>query len=331
MRSASVGLLVALIFLDGQGALAAPAPSPSLDSLLVPPPSSGYVRDSTIFTPIQGNFDAVDYLGVITPRKPSETLATLREDGFVQGFGRAWLDRTANRFLVELVVAFGGGAGAGRWLPEARSLSQDNPSFKNDLPVTGIDTAFGAHFEEPATPAYADAIGFVKGNDFFFLSLFSTKNDLADTATKQARQQFDSAPAQTIPPTKWPENASSNISSTSLSFQPVAGIAIIAIAGAVVLFAAVLLAVLLISRRRRGGAAAAQGSLQMSADGNYWWDGQAWRNASEVAPLTAERSHDGHYWWDGARWRQMPAEPGPAIPQPAKPEPATQEPGGSEG
>jgi hypothetical protein len=320
MRAAGVGLVVAFMLLGRQAAPAAPSPSPSLDSILEPPTSGGYVRDSTIFTPIEGNFDAVDYLGILGPRKPSETLGTLREDGFVQGYGRAWFDRAANRFLVEVVVAFAGGAGAGRWLPEAHALSADNSSFKNDLPVSGIDAAFGAHFEDPSTPAYVDEIGFVKGNDFFYLYMFSTKNDLADSATKQARRQYDSAPPQTIPPSKWPENSSNNSSSTSLSLPPI-GIAIIASAGAAVLVAALLLALLLISRGRRGRPGAAQGSLQMSPDGNYWWDGQAWRNASEAAPPTAERSPDGHYWWDGNRWRRMPNAPeaAPATPEPSPP------------
>ncbi|HKW59188.1 MAG TPA: hypothetical protein VJR46_05490 [Candidatus Dormibacteraeota bacterium] len=319
MSVASVAAAVALILLGAPATPAAPSPSPSLDGLLSTPASS-YVRDSSLFAAIQGSFDAVDYLGVLNPRKPSETLATLREDGFVQGYGRSWFDRAAGRLLSELVVAFSGGAGAKRWLPEAMALSQDNVFFTSDVPVSGIEAAFGSHFENPKGPAYVDEIGFVKGNDYFFVYVFSFKNDLADAAVKQARQQYDFAPAQTISPSQWPENATnhSNRSTFSTPSMPPAGIAIIAIAATLVLLAAVLLAVLLISRGRRGraeqGADIAAGGLQMSADGTYWWDGQAWRNASEAAPPAAQRAPDGRYWWDGSKWRQMPSGPEPAPP-----------------
>jgi len=44
----------------------------------------------------------------------------------------------------------------------------------------------------------------------------------------------------------------------------------------------------------------------MSPDGNYWWDGQTWRDASREAPPAALRSLDGYYWWDGRTWRTVP-------------------------
>ena len=50
-------------------------------------------------------------------------------------------------------------------------------------------------------------------------------------------------------------------------------------------------------------------SLQMSADGHYWWDGQSWRDAAQEAPASAQRSDDGYYWWDGRTWRPVPQPP----------------------
>src|SRR2546426_430540 len=52
--------------------------------------------------------------------------------------------------------------------------------------------------------------------------------------------------------------------------------------------------------------AAPPGGVQLSPDGNYWWDGQAWRDASREAPPAALRSVDGYYWWDGRTWRAVP-------------------------
>jgi len=55
------------------------------------------------------------------------------------------------------------------------------------------------------------------------------------------------------------------------------------------------------------------GAIQLSEDGNYWWDGQTWRDSSREVPPTAQRSFDGVTWWDGRSWRPVPpaTEPGP--------------------
>src|SRR5205823_5230728 len=73
--------------------------------------------------------------------------------------------------------------------------------------------------------------------------------------------------------------------------------------------AGVALYVVIQVRRRRDTAFAFMpmlGTIQMSPDGNYWWDGQAWRDASREAPPAALRSLDGYYWWDGRTWRTVP-------------------------
>lgn len=291
---------------------ASPSPSPSLDSVLATPLASDFVPYTDFFRPVQGSFELVDYLGVLSPAKPSQTQVTLRRDGFVSGYGRSWLQRGTNHLLLELVVAFGGAAGAKSWLPEARALGQeqDGRYFKRDIAVSGIDQEYGGHFANPDGPAYADAIGFIKGNDYFLIYMYSPADDLADTATTQSRQQYDLAPAYTIPPSQWPENASPKSSNAGAAlFSPVA-----IIASAV--FVGVLLVVLIIvlgARLRRRPAPAA---MQLSPDGHFWWDGQAWQDASQTVPTGAQRSADGNYWWDGGKWR--PAQPTPAA-EPAPP------------
>ena len=258
--------------------------------------------------PVQGDFDAVDFLSVLNANKPSRTLTTLKNDGFVKGYGRSWAGNRSNQLLLEVVVAFGGGVGAKRWLPEARSLDQNSQYYKNSFTMPGIDTQFGNHFVNSAGPAYADSAGFVKGNDYFFVYMFSQKDDLADAVAKQARQQYDLAPANTIPPSQWPENASQNAASNLAgAFAPSLVFVLVVVLVLVVIAAAV---VVLVRRgSRRPAPVPMSGALQMSPDGNYWWDGQAWRDASQAAPPSAQRSADGYYWWDGSKWRAAPRAP----------------------
>lgn len=309
MRVLALAAAAACVLLNAPPALATPSPSPSLDGLLAPAPSSGYIRNSEVYPAVNGTFDAVDYLGLLDPRHPSETLTKLKEAGFVQGYGRAWVDRAAGHYLLEVVIAFSGGAGATNWLPQERSLDEDNDYFTQEFQVSGIDVGFGARFDNPNPAAYFEVIGFVKGNDFFVVNLFSRKNDLGDTASKQARLQYDSAPAGTIPQSQWPENASSHANTTrsTLSVSPPPTALIIAIAAGIVLLAAILIGILLMRRARRSRSAAGpvdtSGGLLLSPDGTHWWDGQAWRDAQRDVPPAAMRSADGSYWWDGQKWR----------------------------
>ncbi|HEX2645634.1 MAG TPA: hypothetical protein VHO95_00230 [Candidatus Dormibacteraeota bacterium] len=297
-----------------------PSPSPSLDSVLSPPSGTGYVVDYQGYLQVQGNFQAVDYLVFEDPRHPSHTLATLKDDGFVAGYGREWADRTARHYAFELVVAFKGGQGATKWMPDARSLDQDNLYFKTEFQLSGISNSFGDHFADTNGPFYFDDVGFVKGNDYFYLQVGSGKNDLGDSATALAKQMFDAAPSGTIPTSQWPENATSATPSAASRPNPVGGlpvglVVIVAVAGVLLLALAVVAIVVI----RRGGrpsttvatplavsTAPVPGIVQMSTDGTHWWDGQAWKDVSLEAPPMAQRSADGYYWWDGQKWREVP-------------------------
>jgi hypothetical protein len=136
-------------------------------------------------------------------------------------------------------------------------------------------------------------------------------------ASNQAKSQFDSAPDGTIPSSQWPENARS----VSGSFP------IGAFAGAVAFVVVVVALLAFFVMRRRGatpmpvgqyampgapgasGMPTAGGAVQMSPDGNYWWDGQGWKDASQEAPPMAQRSSDGTLWWDGQKWRPIGPAP----------------------
>jgi Superinfection immunity protein len=40
----------------------------------------------------------------------------------------------------------------------------------------------------------------------------------------------------------------------------------------------------------------------LAQDGRHWWDGYAWRDGWEVAPIGALRSPDGSHWFTGVGW-----------------------------
>ena len=181
-------------------------PSVSLDTLLAPPPSAGYSTDTeSLGTPI-GSFGAGDYAGYVQESDPSSTNLQLMRDGFVDGYGASWTEGTTGRALIELVVAFSGGQGARQWLSSARQAAKSSAFFKHDLQVPGIGPFFGVHYADPSRPSYADAVSFVKGNDFFTVGFVSTSDDLGNAAAAQAKKQFDMAPSDSIPPAQWPEN-----------------------------------------------------------------------------------------------------------------------------
>jgi hypothetical protein len=47
-------------------------------------------------------------------------------------------------------------------------------------------------------------------------------------------------------------------------------------------------------------------AIQLSPDGNYWWDGTRWKDSNREAPPWAQRSSDRTFWWDGRHWRPVP-------------------------
>ncbi|HKW69123.1 MAG TPA: hypothetical protein VJP81_00940 [Candidatus Dormibacteraeota bacterium] len=284
---------------------ASPSPSPSLDQVLVGPPS-GYQELTT--SQLHGQFDAHGWATTVaTGSDATETEKTLMRDGFVDGFGKTWAQAGAGHALIEAVMAFNGGQGARKALTALEASDKADVSYKHADTASGIDPYYGAHLEDTATRTYGDLFVFAKGNDVFFVILASQNDDVLQLATNQVKAQFDAAPSSTIPTSQWPENIS------PAGAFPVVGLG--AIAGIVILVAVV---VGVVAVRRRGTAMPAMagagigggpGAIQLSQDGNYWWDGQTWRDASREVPSTAQRSSDGALWWDGRAWRPVPAQP----------------------
>jgi len=280
-------------------AMASPSPSPGLDTMLAAPPSSDFVEaDKTAPGVIEGNLDADQYVATANPANPSAIKATLERDGFVAAFGRTWIQRTTRSVLIEGAIAFSGGDGAKRWLVASELAGKADPNYSHPLTVTGIDQYFGAQSTLAASNTYIDAFAFVKGNDYFFLITVSKTDDQGSFASSQTTAQYIVAPDSSIPPSQWPSTSSS---SDSLSYT--VGRLIIPILFGTLVLGTVLFVV---GRARRGRLPAIQASsVQLSPDGKFWWDGQAWRDVAQGIPPAAQRSADGQYWWDGRSWRPV--------------------------
>src|SRR3989440_2288599 len=303
-----------------------PSPSPSLDQVLAPPPGSGFTELTTGV--LHGEFSAHDWATTnASGADATETESTLTKDGFVDGYGKTWAQPSAGHAMIEAVMAFSGGQGARKALTSLEASDKADKSYQHANTISGIEPYYGAHFADTASTTVGDLFVFVKGNDVFFVILASQKDDVLTTATTQAKAQFDAAPASTIPTGQWPENAAKPVAGSSAAL----GIGLLA---AIIVAIVALIGFLAIRRRgaatpaivggRVGdppGLAVPGAAVQMSEDGNYWWDGQTWRDATQETPPMAQRSSDGTYWWDGRTWRPLPQ----AVPpdQPEQPQPPT--------
>jgi len=282
---------------------ASPSPSPGLDTVLAPAPS-GYAELTT--APLRGEFTAHDWAVNASGASQQQTESTLNHLGFVEGYGKAWSSGSLRHDLVEAVMAFSGARGAKTMLTAVESTDKADSHYSHPDTITGIDPYYGAHFT--LNGAFEDEFVFVKGNDLFFVVMGGAQDDVLAAAIDQAQAQFDSAPAETIPSSQWPENANNSSEGPdwgTLSADVVAGIFVLGV---------IVFVVRGIRRGRRMAVAstharqvmAGSGDVQMSPDGNFWWDGQAWKDAAHEAPPFAQRSNDGSLWWDGRTWRPIP-------------------------
>jgi len=232
-------IAVAALAVIPSSASAAPSPSPALGSLLAAPPA-GYVQVST--GTFHGQFDATAYAS----QYQSNTLEagiTLIHDGFVDGYGTTWLQRSTGRALIEFVIAFEGERGAKSWLGYEETSDKNGPGYKHSNSLTGIDSYYGVHLIIPSPPAFVDAFSFVKGNDMFGVGFVSAKDNVLKLATAQTKTQYAAAPDQTIPKAKWPENAPSQRPQTNFLGAIIGVVLVLVIVAGVVRFVMV---------RRRG-------------------------------------------------------------------------------
>lgn len=324
---------IALAALTPLTASATPSPSPSLDTVLAKPPAD--FTELTTST-LHGEFTAHDWATSNSSTgsggvSPTETENTLKSDGFIDGYGKTYVQTAQTHALIEAIMAFSGGQGAKSALTSLEKSDKSDPSYKHADTISGIDNYYGAHFEDTSTSTIGDLFVFSKGNDVFLIVAASTKDDVLSLATSQATAQFSSAPDSTIPTSQWPENVSPAGGGGGL----LGGVIIAVIIGIVIA-----IGVFVMRSRRRVAAPAgvftpmtgypmgappesavpqsapmqaapmAAGGVQMSDDGYYWWDGQTWKDASAEAPPQAQRSADGTQWFDGKNWRPVPQQGG---------------------
>jgi hypothetical protein len=304
-RSLGALVLVAPLMLPLLAA-AAPNPSPSLAQIMLPAPAGYSVQTSTV---LSGSFTSHN-LSSGWGTKAAEAQTALEQDGFVDGYGMTVVDQTAQRGLIEYIVAFAGGQGAMNWLAYAEAGDKADPTYQHADSISGIDSYYGEHNVYPSHDV-SDAFVFVKGNDFFVVGFESMQDDVLNLAISRAKNQFDSAPSSSMPAAQWPENAKAPTSSHDTASQGAA----FAVGGLMgdVLILAVLIGligvVVALVRRSRPRSNARDGgtwsAVEVSPDGGYWWDGQAWRDATREVPASAQRSADGHFWWDGRQWRPV--------------------------
>ena len=95
-------------------------------------PPAGYVLSST--PPFNGQFDATAYAGQYGSSSLGAGL-TLIHDGFVDGYGKTWVQRSTGRAVVEFVIAFEGGRGAKSWLGFEAKADKSGPGHK---PATSL-------------------------------------------------------------------------------------------------------------------------------------------------------------------------------------------------
>lgn len=293
----AVAILATALLPLSAAAAPTPSPSPSLDHVLLPPPS-GYTPSTAA---PNGRFSIHDYAATWGTRA-AEAERTLGQDGFVDAYLMVWINRPAQRGLLELAVAFAGDAGARSWLSFTEASDKADPTYQHGDFMGGIDPYFGEHLVY-ASHDVGDGFVFVKGNDLFSVGVESPIDDVLNLAVTMAKNLHDSAPDSTIPPALWPENVGAGTPTAAGSPQG-ADFAFPGLIGfAVVLVVVAVLVVVFVTLVRRSKEAPA---IPLTSDGRYWFDGQFWRDAQVEAPPAAKRSPDGRFWWDGAQWRPMP-------------------------
>lgn len=297
---------IALLALAPASALAA-SPSPGLDTVLTAAPA-GYTAPIT--SEFNGHMTANQFSQSWTNSNRSVT--ELNNDGFVDAYGRAVGDPGSGRIMVEFVIAFGGQSGALRFMGIDHVESTADPAYQHEDSAGGLGPYYYGFHGAQSSPALAvDAFEFVKGNDMFGVGFFSSRDDVLALAVAQAKKQYEAAPASTISPNDWPENQAPP--GTGSGF---AGLGQGVIIGIVVIGALVVAAAFFVMRRNEGRSTKPAVTQEMTADGNFWWNGTAWIATTDYAPPWAQRSPDGAFWWDGQRWRPMPAAQMPVGQQP---------------
>jgi hypothetical protein len=250
---------------------------------------------------MEGAFNAREYAAKTNPSRQSQVQSSLERSGFIGGFGRTWVQRSTQHVLIEAVLAFNGSTGAKNWLTAAQLSDKADPRYQHPIAAPGVSNYYGAHMA--GNDLFTDTFGLVKGNDYFWIITISRQDDLANAGAAQAKAVYDFAPSYTIPPSQWVGSATPPGLDNQLG-RLIGQVLLIAFVGSLVIL---IFAIIRRSTRRSASPPAdAAAAVQLSPDGNYWWDGMRWRDTSREAPAGARMSSDRKLWWDGRHWRPVP-------------------------
>src|SRR5256886_821288 len=217
-------------------------------------PPSGYSELTS--APFHGHFTASQYAAqTADASKKASVEATLNREGFVDGYGDAWVSTSTGHVLVEWVLAFSGGRGAQHWLIAAETGDKSDPTYSHADTMSGIDPYYGEHVVDAANKTAGDDLSVSKGSAGFLVLVASASDNNLATATEQAKAQHDSAPESTIPSSHWPDTQSN-----SAAFDTGRVTAYVLVAALILAVIAVVLG-LILPRRQRPLAPAARGRL----------------------------------------------------------------------
>jgi hypothetical protein len=261
-----------------------------VSELLASPPSSDWLEHESSDS---------DLVGVITPQSYGAWVddggaseRTLRRDGFVTGYGRAWEQKVTQNLLSEFVLEFRTASAANSWYDGFKLYDQTSKYYEKDFPALSIAHSVGVQFKfEDGSREWA--VEFAKGNLVFDVTMDADTTDLTATTVAQAQTEYDMAPDMI------------SVAATSTPFPTtslwVVGLSLFVLSALI----ALVVVVLVRSGRRQAPfpAMATATGFQLSPDGASWWDGTRWRDAKVDIPPGAQRSPDGAYWWDGRTWR----------------------------
>ena len=272
----------------------AAASPPDLANVLIDPPSADF---QAVPNGGSGKFGPQDADAIASNSTDGAAAKQrLTKDQFTRGYEKGWVQQSTGLVLVEGAYEFKLNSGARDYFSASKSGDSSNSDFKGFFDTPGLSPAYGAHFKS-SDGFPSDAVVFVKGNLNLVVVMGNRSGVDSSRVLVQAKAQFSSAPANTLP--------QPGASSSASGVNP---LALGMFTGAVLVVAVLASVVALFLRRRTPGqaAAAAVPPLTLSGDGRYWWDGGGWHDTENSVPPGVQRSPDGAYWYDGSRWRLVP-------------------------
>lgn len=265
LGAASIGALAACLTVATTLAATPAPPDPArLRAVLADPIDQAFLEVTTSSPGwLVGQFDAKTYIDSFTDRDAQtrqSALDSLVREGFVSGYEREWYKVGGQDWLGELLLVFQNSTGAGSMAEGSKAGYAQDAGFKNFVTASAIPDAYA--LTEASLGRQWTVVIFTKGNDLFAVVGGSSSDYTTASTLAQAGKQFQAAPA-----TISVAGPSAPRVRSPLVIAGIVGASAAAIGG----LAAMILIVALWSRSRRPN------TRQISPDGNYWWDGAAWR------------------------------------------------------